>query len=106
LGGRERGGALIGGRGTLTSEYPRRTIENYWPYATILFDYIRRAMPAEKPGSLDPNDLYGVVAFALYRGEIIGAEDVMNSSTLQLLQMPNRDGFANARGTFEAFNWR
>jgi hypothetical protein len=47
-----------------------------------------------------------VVAFALYRGEIIGAEDVMNSSTLQLLQMPNRDGFANARGTFETFNWR
>ena len=59
LGGRERGGALIGGRGTLTSEYPRRTIESYWPYSTILFDYIRRAMPSEKPGSLDPNDLYG-----------------------------------------------
>jgi len=101
-----RGGPLIGGRGSLASATPFRTVESFWPFATTLMDYIRRAMPTEKPGSLDPNDLYSVVAFILYQGGIIGAEEVMNSSTLGLVQMPNRDGFANARGTVESFNWR
>lgn len=54
-----RGGPLIGGRGSLASATPFRTVESFWPFATTLMDYIRRAMPAEKPGSLDPNDLYG-----------------------------------------------
>src|SRR6266705_5111691 len=36
---------LVGGQGTLTSKGPVRTIGSYWPYATTVFDYVRRAMP-------------------------------------------------------------
>ena len=101
-----RGGPLIGGRRSLSGATPLKTVESFWPYATTLMDYVRRAMPATSPGSLGPRDLYGVVAFILFRGGIIGAEETMTPSTLQLVQMPNRDGFTNAQGIIETFNWR
>ncbi len=101
-----RGGALIGGRGTLASDGPTKTVESYWPYATSLFDYVRRAMPPDQPGSLPVNQIYGVVAFILFRGGVIGADEVMNTTTLPKIRMPNRAGFANAAGTPEVFIWR
>ena len=93
LGGRERGGALIGGRGTLTSEYPRRTVESYWPFATTLFDYIRRAMPYPSPGVLEPNQVYSVIAYILGEARIIEKTTAVGADNLASIEMPNRDGF-------------
>lgn len=101
-----RGGALTGGRETLASSTPTKTVESYWPYATTLFDYVRRAMPPDQPGSLQVNQIYGVVAFILFRGGIIGADEVMNTTSLPKVKMPNRAGFANGAGAPEIFVWR
>ena len=87
------GDRLIGGRGSLASGSPVKTIESYWPYATTVFDYVKRAMPFHAPGSLTDDEVYGVIAFILGEAEIIGEDDVMNAETLPQVQMPNRDGF-------------
>jgi mono/diheme cytochrome c family protein len=84
---------LIGGRGTLASANPVTTVESYWPYATTLFDYIRRAMPFSAPGSLSNDDVYAVTAFILAEGNIIDKTTVVDAKTLPKVQMPNRDGF-------------
>ncbi len=69
------------------------TIGNYWPYATTLFDYIRRAMPTTAPGSLSPNDVYGLTAWLLARNAIIADDEVMNAQTLPAVRMPALDLF-------------
>src|SRR5262245_10395926 len=84
---------LIGGRGTLTTKNPVMTVESYWPYATTLFDYVRRAMPFQAPGSLNADEVYSVVAFILAEGNIIDKAMVLDAQTLPRVQMPNRDGF-------------
>lgn len=68
----------------------------YYPYATIAWDYINRAMPVPKPGSLTPNEVYSLVAFLLYRNGIIKEADVMDAKTLPKVEMPNRNGFVPA----------
>ena len=83
---------LIGGRGTLTTK-PLKTTESYWPYATTMFDYIRRAMPMNAPGSLTDDQVYAVVAFILAEGRVVNQDSVMNAATLPRVQMPNRNGF-------------
>ena len=70
-----------------------RTVGNYWPYATTLYDYIRRAMPIDAPGSLKPEEIYGVVAFILAENGIIRHEEVMDATTLPNVTMPARDRF-------------
>jgi cytochrome c len=87
------GDRLIGGRGSLASGSPVKTIESYWPHATTVFDYVKRAMPFHAPGSLSDDEVYAVTAFVLAEAEIIGRDDVMNAETLPQVQMPNRDGF-------------
>jgi S-disulfanyl-L-cysteine oxidoreductase SoxD len=87
------GDSLIGGRGTLASDTPIKTVESYWPYATTLFDYVKRAMPLNAPGSLSDNDVYSVVAYVLSEAKIIKPTDTMNAATLAKVTMPNRDGF-------------
>src|SRR5207244_2342547 len=84
---------LIGGRGTLTTKNPVMTVESYWPYATTLFDYVRRAMPFQRPGSLNADEVYSVVAFILAEGNVIDKATVLDAQTLPRVQMPNRDGF-------------
>jgi len=84
---------LIGGRGTLATPKPVLSVESYWPYATTLFDYIRRAMPFQAPGSLSDNEVYAVSAYILGEANIIRRTDVMSAGTLPLVRMPNRDGF-------------
>ena len=69
------------------------TVGNYWPYATTLYDYIRRAMPSSAPGSLEPDEVYGLVAWLLARNGIITNDAVMNAHTLPAVQMPARDIF-------------
>jgi cytochrome c len=87
------GDKLIGGRGTLASKSPVKTVESYWPYATTLFDYVKRAMPFSSPGSLTNDQVYGVVAYILSEAKIIPLTDTMNATTLPKVEMPNRNGF-------------
>ncbi len=84
---------LVGGQGTLASDAPLQTIGSYWPYATTVFDYVRRAMPFTAPGSLTPDEVYAVTAFLLHANGIIEADTVLDRETLPAVVMPNRDGF-------------
>jgi S-disulfanyl-L-cysteine oxidoreductase SoxD len=84
---------LVGGRGTLTTKDPVMTVESYWPYATTLFDYIRRAMPFTSPGSLTADEVYAVSAYILAEANVIDKATVLDDRTLPAVQMPNRDGF-------------
>jgi S-disulfanyl-L-cysteine oxidoreductase SoxD len=85
--------ALAGGQGTLASKAPQRTVGSYWPYATTLFDYVRRAMPMTAPLSLSDDETYAVSAYLLYLNGIVGEDAAMNAQTLPQVKMPNRDGF-------------
>lgn len=71
----------------------KHTIGNYWPYATTLFDYIRRAMPFERPGSLTDDDVYALTAYLLFENAIIGESTSLNQATLPAVRMPARDRF-------------
>jgi len=84
---------LAGGQGTLGTPKPVRTVGSYWPYATTLFDYIRRAMPYLTPGVLTDEEVYGATAYVLFLNGLIGEQDVVDAKTLPALRMPNRDGF-------------
>jgi hypothetical protein len=77
----------------LSSGSPKKTVESYWPYATTVFDYVRRAMPFTSPGSLTNDEVYAVTAYILSKGNIIGANEEMNAETLPKVEMPNKDGF-------------
>lgn len=70
-----------------------RTVGNYWPYATTLFDYIRRSMPYNLPGSLDDDEVYALTAHLLYLNYIIPEEAEMNAATLPLVEMPAHGKF-------------
>lgn len=70
-----------------------RTIGNYWPYATTLYDYIYRAMPYSEPGSLTADEVYGLVAYLLYINGVIDREKIMNAGTLPEVTMPARHLF-------------
>jgi cytochrome c len=70
-----------------------KTIGNYWPYATTLFDYVRRAMPYNEPGSLTNEEVYQLTAFLLQANKVIGEEEVMNKKTLPKVVMPAQKRF-------------
>lgn len=89
---------LVGGVRSLTSGKPLRTVGSYWPYATTLFDYTRRAMPVTKPFSLTNEEVYAVTAYMLFLNGIIPESAEMNASTLPQVKMPNRDGFVDKSG--------
>lgn len=84
---------LVGGRGTLNTDKPLKTIGSFWPYATTLWSYISRTQPFGEPGSLTPAQVYAVTAYLLHLNGIIGEHDVMDARTLPAVKMPNRDGF-------------
>lgn len=84
---------LVGGVGTLESSNPIRTVGSYWPYATTVWDFIHRAMPYSRPGTLTANETYAVTAYLLSLNKIIPPNAVMNQKTLPAIRMPNRDGF-------------
>lgn len=69
------------------------TIGNYWPHATTVFDYIRRAMPPTAPGSLTDDEVYGLTAFLLHANAVIPADAVMDRRTLPAVVMPARKYF-------------
>jgi S-disulfanyl-L-cysteine oxidoreductase SoxD len=84
---------LAGGIGTLATPRPVRTVGSYWPYATTLFDYVRRAMPLDRPLSLTDEEVYQVSAYVLYLNGLIAEDAAMTAATLPQVRMPNRDGF-------------
>ena len=87
---------LVGGRGTLDNDAPIKTIGSYWPYATTIFNYIRRSMPYTAPMSLTNENYYAITAFLLNKNDIIAADTVIDKNSLAKIRMPNRDGFTNA----------
>jgi cytochrome c5 len=85
---------LVGGAGSLAAgQPPVKTVGSFWPYATTLFDYIRRAMPYNEPKSLTVDEAYAVSAYILALNGVIGAGDVIDAQSLPRVKMPNRDGF-------------
>ena len=91
--GLERWPALMGGRGSLRSDQPKRSIGSFWQHAPSVFDYIRRAIPYAAPQSLSNDEYYAITAYVLFLNELIGEEDKMDAASLSKLAMPNRDGF-------------
>jgi cytochrome c len=85
--------ALIGGKGSLASPKPLKTVTSYWPYATTIWDYVNRAMPFDTPGVLTNDQVYAVVAYVLFLDGIVEENQELNRETLPKIQMPNRDGF-------------
>lgn len=98
--------ALAGGIGSLASARPVRTVGSYWPYATTLFDYIRRAMPYQAPGSLSVDDTYAVAAYILNLNGILPDDATLDKESLPKIRMPNRDGFIPEREFREITNSR
>jgi cytochrome c len=84
---------LVGGRNTLATEKPVKTVGSYWPYATTLYDYIQRAMPFNAPQSLSSDEIYSVIAWLLYQNGIVEEGTIIDARTLPAVTMPNRDGF-------------
>lgn len=84
---------LAGGTGTLRQDRPFKTVGSYWPYATTAFDYIRRAMPFGQAQSLQPDEIYALVAFILNLNDIVKDDFVANQANLAAVKMPNADGF-------------
>jgi cytochrome c len=85
-------GELIGGPPKASLD-GGKTIANFWPAATTLFDYIRRAMPYTQPRSLSDPEVYALTAYLLAANKLIGENDEINKTTLPKVQMPNRDNF-------------
>lgn len=84
---------LVGGRGSLATDHPIKTIGSFWPYATTVYDYIHRAMPLTAPQSLTPDEVYSLVAWLLHQNGIIPKETVMDARALPAVRMPNRNRF-------------
>jgi len=91
------GDRLVGGRDTLVKresvKAPVKTVESYWPYATTLFDYIKRSMPLLQPGGMSNDDVYAVSAYILSKAGVVGPDAVLDRQSLAKVQMPNRNGF-------------
>ena len=85
-------GRLVGGDPIKNME-TEKTIANFWPSATTVYDYIRRAMPWPKPRSLTNQEVYALTAYIFSLNKLIGENDTMNAQTLPKVRMPNRDGF-------------
>jgi cytochrome c len=92
-GGKGATNAALVGAPPIRSIDATKTIANFWPYSTTVFDYIRRAMPWPQPRSLTDDEVYALTAYILAQNKLIGEKDVMNAQTLPKVRMPNRDNF-------------
>jgi cytochrome c len=87
---------LAGGFGTVFDVKSERTVGSFWPYATTLFDFVRRAMPFDAPQSLDADQVYAVCAYVLYLNKLVPQDAVLDAKTLPKIEMPNRSHFVSA----------
>ena len=86
---------LAGGFGTVFDAKSERTVGSFWPYATTLFDFVRRAMPFDAPQSLTPDQVYAVCSYVLYLNKLVPQDAVLDAQTLPKIEMPNRSHFVN-----------
>lgn len=84
---------LAGGVGSISSSQPVKTLGSYWPYATTVFDYVRRAMPYHFSGSLSDDQVYAITAYLLFLNGIVDESMVLNESLLPQVKMPNKENF-------------
>jgi cytochrome c len=84
---------LVGGQGSLATPRPMKTVGSFWPFATTVWDYINRAMPSDRPGTLTADEVYAVTAYILHLNGIVTEREVISNVTLAGVRMPNRDGF-------------
>ena len=91
--GIDRWPELVGGEDSLDTHDPVKTTGSYWPYASIMYDYIYRAMPFGVAQSLTHDETYQVVAYLLYMNEIIDEDFVLNGKNIGKIKMPNVEGF-------------
>ncbi|MFN4142108.1 c-type cytochrome [Aestuariivirga sp.] len=84
---------LVGGKDSLDTSKPVKTVGSYWPYAATLFDYVHRAMPFDQPQSLADNEVYAVSAYILHLNGLVPEDAVLDARSLPQVQMPNEDGF-------------
>jgi S-disulfanyl-L-cysteine oxidoreductase SoxD len=87
---------LVGGIGTIRDKKPEKTVGSFWPFATTLFDFVRRAMPLNAPQSLTADEVYAVSAYVLFLNGIVAQDATLDAGTLAKIKMPNRDGFVGA----------
>jgi S-disulfanyl-L-cysteine oxidoreductase SoxD len=87
------GDRLVGGQGTLVTPQPIPTVGSYWPYASTLFDYVRRAMPQTAPQSLSNDDVYAVSAYILNLNGLLATDATLDAAALSAIKMPNRSMF-------------
>jgi S-disulfanyl-L-cysteine oxidoreductase SoxD len=93
--GTPNGDRLVGGVGSLATPNPVKTVNSYWPYATTVFDYIRRAMPITNPQSLQNEEVYALTAYILSVDNVVPKDAVLDANSLPKVQMPNKAGFVN-----------
>ena len=85
---------LAGGAGSLKSEHPVKTVGSYWPYASTVFDFVRRAMPFGAAQTLTPDETYSLTAYLLYLNDVLKDQDAeLNERNLATIRMPNEGGF-------------
>ncbi len=84
---------LVGGHGTLDQLQQVRTIGSFWPHASTVYDYIRRAMPFNTPQTLSDDEVYALTAYLLFLNGIIEEDAVLDAQALVEIEMPNKDGF-------------
>jgi cytochrome c len=89
---------LIGGIGSLDSAKPVKSVGSFWPYATTLFDYVRRSMPLNAPMTLTDDEVYAVTAYVLFLNGIVSKQQTMDAKSLPQVRMPNRNGFVDMSG--------
>jgi len=88
-GGPGLGPALAGGQGSLASDKPVKTIGSYWPYASTLFDYVRRTMPFQAPQSLTNDEVYSLSAWILHKNGILPEDAVVDAAVMTRVRMPD-----------------
>jgi cytochrome c len=86
---------LSGGSGTIRTAKPVKTVGSYWPFATTLFDFVRRAMPFDAPQSLSPSEVYAVSAYVLFLNNLVPNAAVLDAQSLPKVAMPNRNAFVS-----------
>jgi cytochrome c len=97
---------LAGGRGSLASHDPNKTVGSYFPYASSVFDYVRHAMPFGDAQSLQADELYAVVAYLMFLNDVVDETFVLTPESFRQLRLPNEAGFFDDdRETSERAFW-
>ncbi|MEZ5818501.1 MAG: cytochrome c [Hyphomicrobiaceae bacterium] len=106
--GKDRWPVLAGGHGSLTHDRPEKTVGSFWPEASTVFDYVKRAMPFGNAQSLSNDQIYALTAYILNLNDVIKDQNFeLNQSNLASIKMPNKDGFYDDdRDTTEKQFWK